>query len=51
MEVLVREVERRKAVLFAGHSVGVTNAKKALEWQHMADNVNASPQGAEDPGM
>ena len=29
-----------KAVLFGGHSVGVTNAKKALEWQNVADNVN-----------
>ena len=40
LEVLVGMVEKRKAVLFGGHSVGVTNAKKALEWQHVADNVN-----------
>ena len=38
VEVLVGMVEKRKAVLFGGHSV--TNAKKALEWQHVADNVN-----------
>ena len=41
MEVLVGEVDKRNAVLFGGHSVGVINAKKALEWQHVADNVNA----------
>ena len=44
VKVLVGEVEKRTAVLFGGHSVGsdwVTNAKKALEWQHVADNVNA----------
>ena len=41
VEVLVGEVEMRKAVLFGGHGVGVSNAKKALEWQHAADSVNA----------
>ncbi len=28
-------------MLFGGHSVGITNAKKALEWQMVADAVNA----------
>lgn len=28
-------------MLFGGHSVGITNAKKALEWQKVADAVNA----------
>ena len=42
VKVLVGEVEKRKAVLFGGHSVRVINAKKALEWQHVADNVNAT---------
>ena len=41
VEVLVGEVEKRKAVLFGGYSAGVANAKKAQEWQHVADNVNA----------
>ena len=41
LEVLVGEVEMRTAVLFGGHSVGVTSAKKALEWHHVAENVNA----------
>ena len=42
MKVLVGEVEARKNILFGGHSVGITNAKKALESQHMADAVNAA---------
>lgn len=29
-------------MLFGGHSVGITNAKKTLEWQHVADAVNAA---------
>ena len=29
-------------MLFGGHSVGITNAKKALEWQKVADAVNAT---------
>ena len=29
-------------MLFGGHSVGITNAKKALEWQKVADAVNAA---------
>ena len=33
MEVLVGEVEKRKYVLFGGHSVGITNG-------NVADNVN-----------
>ena len=44
VEVLVGEVGKTKAVLFGGHNVGsdlVTTAKKALEWQHVADNINA----------
>ncbi|KAM9544479.1 uncharacterized protein ACWYII_035815 [Salvelinus alpinus] len=41
MEILVGEVEARKNILFGGHSVGITNAKKALEWQHVAA-VNAA---------
>lgn len=42
IEVLVGEVDTRKKMLFGGHSVGITNAKKALEWQHVADAVNAA---------
>ena len=42
VEVLVREVEKRKADYLVDTVLGwVTNAKKALEWQHVADNVNA----------
>ncbi|KAJ8256710.1 hypothetical protein COCON_G00188620 [Conger conger] len=40
IEVLVGEVDTRKKMLFGGHSVGITNAKKVLEWQHVADAVN-----------
>ena len=42
MEVLVEEVEATKHILFGGHSVGITNAKKPLEWQLVADAVNAA---------
>lgn len=42
VEVLVGEVEKRRKMLFRGHSVGITNVKKALEWQKVADAVNAS---------
>ena len=46
VEILVGEVETRQNILFGGHSIGVTNAKKATEWQHVADAVNsASAQG------
>ncbi|XP_026113218.1 nuclear apoptosis-inducing factor 1-like [Carassius auratus] len=41
VEVIVGEVEKRRKMLFGGHSVGITNAKKALEWQTVADAVNA----------
>ena len=41
VEILVGEVEKRKVVLFYGHSVGITNAKKAEEWQHVVDAVNS----------
>ena len=40
VEVLVGEVDTRKKVLFGGLGVGITNAKKAEEWQHVADAVN-----------
>jgi len=33
-------VEKRRK-MFVEHSVGITNAKKALEWQKVADAVNA----------
>ena len=42
IEVLVGEVEARKNILFSGLSAGITNAKQALEWQHVADAVNAA---------
>ncbi|XP_046873074.1 nuclear apoptosis-inducing factor 1-like [Hypomesus transpacificus] len=42
IEVLVGEVEKRKKILFGGHSMGVTNAKKTLEWQTLAEAVNAT---------
>ena len=42
VKVLVGEVEARKRLLFGGHTVGITNAKKALEWQHLEDAVNAA---------
>ena len=46
VEILVGEVETRQNILFVGNSIGVTNAKKAREWQHVADAVNsASAQG------
>ena len=41
VEVIVGEVEKRRKVLFGGHSVGITNAKKARERQTVADAVNA----------
>ncbi|XP_059386113.1 nuclear apoptosis-inducing factor 1-like [Carassius carassius] len=41
VEVIVGEVEKRRKMLFGGHSVGITNAKKALELQTVADAVNA----------
>jgi len=41
VEVIVGKVEKRRKILFGGHSVGITNAKKALEWQKVADAVNA----------
>ncbi len=34
-------VETRKKILFGGHSVGITNAKKSIERQRVADAVNA----------
>lgn len=46
VEILVGEIETRQHILFGGHSIGVTNAKKAREWQHVTDAVNAaSAQG------
>lgn len=41
IEVLVSEVDERKAILFGGHSSGITNKKKCLEWQHITAAVNA----------
>lgn len=41
IEVLVSEVDERKAILFGGHSSGITNLKKYLEWQHITAAVNA----------
>lgn len=36
------EVDERKAILFGGHSSGITNKKKKyLEWQHITAAVNA----------
>ena len=40
VEVLVSEVDTRKKVLFGGLAEGIANAKKAAEWQHVADAVN-----------
>ena len=40
VEVLVSEVDTGKTVLFGGLGVGIANAKKAEEWQHVADAVN-----------
>jgi len=42
VEILVGEVETRQNILFGGHSIGITNAKKATEWQHVADAVNSA---------
>ena len=42
-EVLVGEVEVRKIMLFGVHSVGFTNVKKALEWQHVAEVIVINP--------
>ena len=42
MEVLVGEVEARTNILFGGHSVGITNDKKALDWHYVSDAVNAA---------
>ena len=33
-------MDTRKKVIFGGLGVGITNAKKAEEWQHVADTVN-----------
>ena len=33
VEVLVNEVEQRQRVLFGGHSLGITNAKKKNIWE------------------
>lgn len=41
VEVLIDEVAQRRVVLFGGHSTGITNAKKACEWQRVTDAVNA----------
>lgn len=41
VEVLVGEVDTRKGMLFGGHSTGITNTKKAVEWQRVADAGNA----------
>lgn len=38
-EVIIWDDETKKKMLF---SVGFTHAKKALEWQHLADPVNAA---------
>ncbi len=40
VEILVGELEIREKILFGGHGVGITNARKAEEWQHVADAVN-----------
>lgn len=42
IEVFVGEVDTRKKKLFGEHKAGITNAKKALEWQHVADPVNTA---------
>ncbi len=34
--------EIKRKILFSGHSVGITNGKKALEWQHVEEAVNAA---------
>ncbi len=31
----------RKKVLFGGHGMGITCAREAEEWQHVADAVNS----------
>ncbi|XP_063072725.1 nuclear apoptosis-inducing factor 1-like [Engraulis encrasicolus] len=41
VEVLIDEVTDRRQTLFGGQSSGVTNSKKAYEWQHVTDAVNA----------
>ena len=41
-EIIVGEVEKRRKMLSGGHRVGITNAIKALEWQKVADAVNAA---------
>ncbi|XP_049913336.1 t-SNARE domain-containing protein 1-like [Epinephelus moara] len=41
IEVLVREVEARKIILFGGHRSGVTNKRKTSEWQHVVTAVNS----------
>uniref|UniRef100_A0A3P9JQ61 ribonuclease H n=1 Tax=Oryzias latipes TaxID=8090 RepID=A0A3P9JQ61_ORYLA len=46
VEVIVGEVEKRRKVLFGGHSVGITNAKKARERQTVftPENVRLQPE-------
>lgn len=38
--ILIDDVDTRKKILFGGHSVGITNARKTTEWQYVADAVN-----------
>lgn len=46
-KLVVGEVEAIKKILFAGQSVGITKAKKALEGQHVVDSVNAAGSGGQ----
>ena len=42
LNFLLGRLKQKKKILFGGHSVGITNGKKALEWQHVADAVTAA---------
>ncbi|KAJ8377089.1 hypothetical protein SKAU_G00076690 [Synaphobranchus kaupii] len=41
IEVLLGEVERRRAILFDGHSMGISNKRKRLEWHKVCAAVNS----------
>ncbi|XP_061094547.1 myb/SANT-like DNA-binding domain-containing protein 4 [Conger conger] len=41
IQVLVKEVERRRRILFNGASMGVSTGRKRMEWQRVCVAVNA----------
>jgi len=48
VDILVEEVGKRKEVLFAKFSAVVTNQRKKMEWQEIADRMNVVSKQVRD---